>query len=537
MSTRATVGTVSSQPFAPPRRAANMPSLQGSSPVDRFDGDPTDPAPPTPPPSPDPPAPPPPPSNPQPGSQSIGDPYYPQLGNGGYKSQHYTVDIDVDPQSNAVNGSTTLDATATQDLSAFSLDFRGFDVAKVTVNGKDATFSRQDSKLVITPADALHNGDNFSVNVAYSGNPGPVSSEAIPMTVGWKNFGNAISVDCEPDGASAWVPCNDHPRDKATWTFKVSVPDGYLVAANGVAKDPVSADGKTTYQFDMNTPMASYLGTVQIGSQYLHEETVSKGGVPISNYFPSDMADACRTDVQNVGDMIDYFSTLMGPYPFEKYGNFILAADGLVGGALECQSMSIFDNGFITGDNSNDIVFAHELMHQWTGDSTSVENWKDIFLNEGWASYGEWLWIEKTQGSEAVDSRARQVYDWLQTRQIDKTNDVPQPQAVKELLLPVRGRQLGKSVPHASISIGNPPPDDLFDEQVYLRGGLTLYALRKKVGDDAFFSGVKDYIANFKNGNASIDDFQKCIEKSSGTDLHDFFQGWLYQPELPAFPS
>lgn len=477
-------------------------------------------------------------STPQPGTDGMADPYYPQLGNGGYDAQHYTIDLSVDVDGNRVQGTSTMDATATQDLSAFNLDFRGFDIAKITVNGADAQFSRDDGELTVTPSQPLQNGRPFQVAVNYSGKPQPFDSQAIAFTVGWKKYNGGASVDSEPDGASSWFPVNDHPRDKATYTFKIDVPKGYTVAANGTLQQTEDHDDRTRFTWEAKDPMASYLATVQIGD-FVRQDETSPSGVHIRNYFPPDRADAAKYDFGRTGEMIEHFGKLFGPYPFEAYGAVVIPRS-MVGGALECQTMSIFDPFVVSGDRSTENVIAHELTHQWFGDAVSVKNWKDIWLNEGFASYGEWLWQEKTQGLDSVKQTAHEVYDWLKGtgREIageghpDQAKDVPE--CVRKLL---QARRHGLSQQASGpIKIGEPPRDDLFNELVYVKGALTLYALRQTVGDDAFFSGLQTYFSQFRGGNAEIADFQSVMEKASGHPLGDFFKGWLYQTEVPPLP-
>jgi aminopeptidase N len=477
------------------------------------------------------PAPPDPPPTPTPGADGIGDPYFPQMGNGGYDAQHYTVDMSVDVDANTVQATTTMDARATQDLSSLNLDLRGFEVSKVTVNGGDAKFSRKDGELTVVPAEALKAGDDFQVAVQYSGEPEPWQSQGVSFEVGWKKYDGGISVDCEPDGASSWIPVNDHPRDKASYTFKIDVPSGYQVAANGTLVATEDHDGRTRFTWDAKDPMASYLAMIQIGD-YQRQDDSGPNGLPIRNYFPPRLADAAKYDFGRTGEMIDYFGQLFGPYPHEAYGAVVIPRSE-VGGALECQTMSIFDPFVVTGDRSYENVVAHELTHQWFGDGVSVKNWKDIWLNEGFASYGEWLWQEKTQGADSVRQTAREVYDWLAGR--GRASAVEPPSSVRKMLAAHR-HGLDQHT-WGPIQIGAPPSNDLFDEQVYMKGALVLYALREKVGDSAFFDGMRSYFGQYKGGNAEIADFQAVMEKTSGQPLGDFFQSWLYQTDMPPFPA
>ncbi|MHB2018986.1 MAG: M1 family metallopeptidase [Candidatus Xenobia bacterium] len=526
---------------------------------------------------------------PQPGANGIGDPYYPNLGNGGYLADHYDVSVVVDMDHQSIQGTTVMDAKATQDLSAFSLDLSGFDVSQVTVNGAPATVARQDEKLVVTPSAPLHQGDPFQVAVSYSGTPQATQEGGAPEAVGWKFYDGGAAVVGEPNGAHNWFPVNDHPRDKATYTFHVTTPPGWTVAANGTrtgvvqnaeaagplrhtfprqplrpqaAEHPETpgrlAGGTTTTNWNCASKMAPYLATLQIG-HFTEDDSTGPNGLPIRNFFPTDVADQAKYDFGRTGEMIDTFSKLFGPFPFEAYGGTVVGGDGLVGGALECQTNSVFDGFVVTGDRSNENVIAHELTHQWFGDNVSVKNWKDIFLCEGLASYGEWLWAEHTDGADAVKSKAHQVYNYLggsrqpgasndaggllgahlpvreqQNAQVGRGGSGAPPPAVTDLL---KAAHHGRS-PHVRgrIEIGQPPADDLFDEQVYLRGALTLYALRATIGDQAFFAGLQAYQKKFAGGNAEIQDFINVMQDASKQDLTSFFNGWLFSTSLPQLP-
>lgn len=473
---------------------------------------------------------------PTPGSDGIGDPYFPLLGNGGYDARHYTIDLSVDPVRNRIAGTSTMEAAATQDLSAFNLDFRGFDIDRITVNGAEATYSRKDGELTVVPSAPLLAGEDFSVAVTYRGEPVPWPSQGVPARVGWKRYDGGTSVTSEPDGSSSWFPVNDHPRDRATFTLSIDVPEGYTVAANGQLVAQENHEGRTRFVWDARDAMVPYLATVQVGDFVRRDET-GPNGLPIRNYFPPSKAEDAAYDFGRTGEMISHFSSLFGPYPFETYGATVIPRS-LVGGALECQTMSVFDPFVVTGDRQYEFVVAHELAHQWFGNLVSVENWKDIWLNEGFASYAQWLWMEKTDGAAAVDQEARDVYDWLK-RSLGQGADAVQevPLAVQRLQIAQHHHDHERGTSATAIPIGAPPPRELFSSQVYQKGGLVLYALRKEVGDTAFFNGLRAYVAEHAGKNAAIADFQAVMERESGKPLATFFDTWLYQTQLPPFPG
>jgi aminopeptidase N len=447
-------------------------------------------------------------SNPQPGSSGMGDSLYPDFGNGGYDVESYLLDITVhDVETSDLSAATTIEAKATQDLISFNLDFIGFEITKLTVNQEAAEFSRNGQELTITPAQPLAKDELFTVVVEYQGVPNEMNSFALPVEMGWLKFEGGIYVLSEPDGAATFYPVNDHPLDKALFTFRVTVPEPYEVAANGVLKEKIDNGETTTYFFALRDPMASYLATINIGD--FDEETMtSPSGIPIRNYYAATLPDGVNKPFARQGEMLDYFSEVFGEYPFEVYGSLVVNTDS--GGlALENQTMSIYGADVIDLEDiaGTEDTVAHELSHQWFGDSISVADWGDIWLNEGFATYSEGLWIEHLDGRAGLDEWVKGVYGEV------------------------------ASAPESFVAPGKSPADDLFNWGVYYRGGLTLHALRLEVGDEAFFKILKTYYDRYKSGNATTEDFIAVSEEISGKDLKEFFDGWLYQDKLMPIPE
>lgn len=453
------------------------------------------------------------PSTAAPGASGLGDSLYPGFGNGGYDVQHYAIDLNVsDVATSTLKGITTIEATATQNLSSFNLDFIGFDIEGITVNGKPATFSRDGQELTIAPLEALSEGDPFTVEVQYSGSPEQITSVAIPVPTGWVIFDGGSYVLSEPDGAANYYPVNDHPLDKASYTFRVTVPEPFEVAANGVLEQTIDNGDTTTYVFDARDPMASYLTTVNISQFDLQTET-PPSGVPIRNYFGEGISSNLLEPFALQPAMLEYFTKLFGPYPFELYGSVVMNTE--TGSALETQTLSIFgldqlgrtpvySGGFSA---STEEIVAHELSHQWFGDSVALADWSDIWLNESFATYSQGLWIEGSQGRAALDQ-------WI----INKYNTVVD--AIDQLVPP-----------------GLPPADDLFNSGVYEWGALGLHALRLEVGDETFFKILQTYFDRFKGGNVRTQDLIDVSEAVSGRELSDFFDRWIYSTTIPPIPQ
>ncbi|HET9492940.1 MAG TPA: M1 family metallopeptidase, partial [Chloroflexia bacterium] len=400
------------------------------------------------------------------------------------------------------SGTMTLQARATRDLTAFNLDFDGFDISSLLVDGAPAQYDRNDAELSITPPTPLANGQEFTVAVAYSGNPSGRDGEGSIFERGWTRYEDGVFVASEPAGAHAWYPVNDHPCDKATYTIIMTVQKPWVVAANGLLKATEDRGDRTTYRWEASDLTASYLVTVQI-ADFVREEQRGPNGLPIRNYYPRGEGGDNPGEVFNrTPEMIEFFNSVFGPYPFEAYG--VAVADVDLFFALETQTMSLFVRNFLGGGGGGfegEATVAHELSHQWFGNSVSLERWKDIWLNEGFATYSQWLWDEHNSGASALQDQVRGAYRALEAA------EPPPP--------------------------GDPPQSDLFNMGVYIRGALVLQALRVEVGDDAFFRILKTYAERFKYSNASTEEFIAVAEEQSGKQLDALFDAWLYDPDLP----
>ncbi len=439
--------------------------------------------------------------NPPSGPETIGDTFYRGLGNSGYDVQHYDLDISVNMETKEISATAALNATTLRRLDAFNLDFQGLNVAKVTVNGAEAQYKRDGHEMTITPPGLMAENSTFQVVVVYNGVPSAQEIDESPIKEGWNSYEGGVYVASEPSGAATWYPVNDHPCDKATYTMRITVPKPYDVAANGLLRETIDNGSTNTFVWETSNPVASYLVTVNI-ADYDRVEEKGPSGLLIRNYFPATWPQAQRNSFADTAEIIEYFNTIFGPYPFEAYGVVVVDLD--LGFALETQTMSLFGKNVGLGRASAGEVVAHELSHQWFGDSVSLQTWKDIWLNEGFATYAQYLWLEHKEGKEAFENQMRGVYSFAEN------GDFPPP--------------------------GNPPPDDLFNPSVYVRGALTLHALRKEVGDGTFFNILRTYTERYKYGNATTDDFISLSEEVSGKDLRKFFAGWLDAENMPPLP-
>jgi Peptidase family M1 domain/Peptidase M1 N-terminal domain len=651
------------------------------------------------------------------GSSGLGDPYFPLDGNGGYDVQHYDLALTYDPATDKLTGVATITATATQNLSAFNLDFIGMRLRSLTVDGASARTQRRGQELTVKPAGGLTNGSTFTVVARYDGVPQAIE---VPFHMGFLPTEDGTIVQGEPHVAATWFPANDHPRDKAAFTFHISVPAGLEAIANGVLTDQQTSGGWTTYDWNAVEPMAPYLAmiavddfevnsyradgiaywdaldadlmaplapavTPQVGVQFLWSQiadlsykrlsrtlTVPAGGAQLSiqvnrdtegffdflfveartaggedwttlpdlnghtsqevgdcpfiadiNPFlfhyltpvlvdpgdPNDpdddfyscdpvgtsgswnaasglgdgwetwtvaLADANGAarqvevsityasdpfvqgrgvildeldvstgegstgfepdadpldgwttpeapdgsgpnentwtvadfvpEVPGIGagalqsfdnqpEIIAWESGIFGAYPFSASGG-ILHDGSQVGFALENQTRPNYSPFFFGPGEGNDYVVVHELAHQWFGDYLAVDSWNETWLNEGFATYAEWMWAERVGDFTPADA-----WDFFASFPADDE--------------------------FWAFAIGDPGIDGMFAGQVYDRGALTLHALRREVGDHRFFEIVEQWVITQGGGTVTTRELIDLAEAIYNKDLDPLFAEWL----------
>jgi aminopeptidase N len=439
-----------------------------------------------------------------PGSTTSADPYFPHAGNGGYDVQHYGLRLAYDPTTGRLDGTAVITLTATADLDSFSLDLRRLNATSVLIDGKRATFEQLPpderglgGELVVRARPKLKAGTTHEVTVVYGGVPGqPLDIEEAPY--GFYSFPDGAFVANEPDGAATWYPVNDVPTDKATYDFVITVPQGKTAIANGdLVGTPTTAAGRTTFVWRAADPMASYLSTASVGDYVMTAET-TVDGLPIWNFVETDLTPAnlarTRASLALQPAMIDFFSGVFGPYPFTSFGAIV--DDNSVGYALETQTRPIYSRV------ASEATVAHELAHQWVGNSVTPETWPDIWLNEGFATYAEWLWDEE-QGRGTPQERFEEIY-----------------------AIPAED-EFWATPP------GDPSAEDLFNAATYDRGAAALQALRVTIGDPAFSTLLRRWATENEDGNVTTADFVALAETVSGQQLDEFFQIWIYTPGKP----
>jgi aminopeptidase N len=433
---------------------------------------------------------------PSPGASGLGDPFFPSAGNGGYDVSRYQLAIRYQPSGNRMRARARISATATQDLASFDLDYRGPKITSLTVGGADAPFDRQGQELVITPPMPIASGAPIEVEVAYRGHPREVTDpDGSPD--GWITTDDGAFVAAEPQGAPTWFPCDDYPTDKASFALRLTVPRGTAAISNGTLAKHTRRGGWERWDWVERQPMAPYLATATIGRFQIRRGRTA--GIRSVVAVDPREAHASKPALELMPRILRLFKRLYGPYPFRQVGAVVDRAPS-VGYSLETQTRPVFDRA------PDDVVLAHELSHQWFGDSVSLERWPDMWLNEGFATWSEWRWAQANGGI----STARQF--------------------AKFARMPARRAEIWAPPPAA---IG--APKRLFAGSVYIRGAMALEALRQRIGNRAFYATLRAWVASHRHSNAGIDQFIALAEAQSGQQLDDLFSSWLYQPGKPAF--
>jgi aminopeptidase N len=438
------------------------------------------------------------PASPNPDRSS--DPYLPEFGNPGYRVSRYDLEIEYKVNSNRLAGRAEITAVATEPIKRLAFDLSpSLSAAKVSVNGRRAArFAQRGGKLEITLPDIAPAGAALSVSVRYAGTPKPIRSQW--GEVGWEELTEGVLVGSQPNGASSWFPCDDTPAAKAAYRIAITTDSPYYAVSNGVLVSKRVAAAHTTWVYEETAPMAPYLATVQIGRYELLK--IADKPVPIRAAVPPRLAKEFKVSFRRQEQIMRAFTRWFGPYPFPQY-TVVITEDPLEI-PLEAQGVSIFGSNHCDGSLTSERLVAHELAHQWFGNSVTLSRWRDIWLHEGFACYSEWLWAQEC-GAATTQDMAAKYY----------------------LKLAASPRNL---------LLGDPGPKLMFDDRVYKRGALTLHALRAQIGDPAFFGLLHEWTAEHWHGSATTEEFISMAAKYSPAPLRELWQKWLYHTPLPPLP-
>ncbi|WP_277040426.1 M1 family metallopeptidase [Actinacidiphila oryziradicis] len=446
----------------------------------------------------------------------VGDRLFPQLGNPGYDVLNYDIAFDYHGNDKPLDAVTSIDARATDTLRRFDLDFARGNVRSVQVNGRPARYATEHEELVITPEAPVPEGSRLKVTVAHTSDP------TAGTDGGWVRTPDGLAMANQADAAHRVFPCNDHPSDKARFTFHVTAPKDLTVVANGLPESARTDEhaATTTWTYRTSQLMATELAQVSIGRSAVIHRT-GPHGLPLRDVVGA--ADRALLDrrLAMTSGQIEWMERQVGPYPFETYG--ILSANTNTGFELETQTLSLFERRVLLApEPAAAPVMVHELAHQWFGDSVSPATWSDLWLNEGHATWYQVLYAVEKYGAKLDGATVD-----------DKLANL------------MRGAYQGDNrVRREGGPPANPLPPDpanaklgIFRSNVYAGGALALYALRQEIGAGPFQRLERAWVARYRDGNASTADFIALASETAGRDLSGFLRGWLYGAATPPMPG
>ncbi|WP_457254779.1 M1 family metallopeptidase [Pedococcus sp. P5_B7] len=430
------------------------------------------------------------------------DPYLAGHGDLTFDVDRYELALDYKVDTNHLAGRATLVCRAVESIERLHLDLHALRVSKVTVDGHaPRKYAHRAGRVVLQPQAKLEAGQEFTVVISYSGHPTTVPGP--DGGAGWEELSDGVIVAAQPDGAPSWFPCNDRPSSKASYRFEVSTPPGYRTVANGDLLTVRTTSSRVVWVYDQPEPMAPYLATLQIGR---YRRTVLDGS-PVAMAVEASAGQTVEAHkaLARQPEMMSTFIDLFGPYPFAAYT--VVVTDDVLEIPLESQTLSTFGSNHLRKDWEAQRLIAHELAHQWFGNSVTAAQWRDIWLHEGFACYSEWLWSEASGGPAA---HLMAVDHWKRLAA-----------APQDLVLADPKRPL------------------MFDDRVYKRGALLLHALRLSIGDECFFDLLRDWAATNRHGTVTTDQFVSAATTAAGgvDEVRVLLHDWLYETALPPLPA
>jgi aminopeptidase N len=420
--------------------------------------------------------------------------------------QHYIFRVTVSDENDEIAGETTVSVRFVKDgVASFWLDLasaangKGMTVSEVTSAGAAVKFAHQAGRLTIQLDAPAKAGELREYTVKYRGIP------ADGLKFPKNKFGDRTFFSVNwPDKAHEWLPTVDHPYDKATSEFIVTAPAKYQVVANGLLQEEFDlGDGRRRTHWKQSVPIATWLNNIGV-AEFSSRHFAQAAGVPLQSWsFPKDRENGIVTLEEPLRQSIEFYADHIGPYPYEKLAGVEAAG---MGGGMEHASEIFFGERSINGRPGLGLV-SHETAHQWFGDSVTESDWDDVWLSEGFATYFSSLTIEHYEGRDAL---------------------VRQMKANRTRIFTTE-----KRMPDVAV-VQTKPWNGIPNQIVYQKGGWSLHMLRGELGNDKFWTGIREYYRRYRDSNATTANFEQVMEETSGEDLRWFFQQWLYHPGSPA---
>jgi aminopeptidase N len=431
-----------------------------------------------------------------------------------WRPTHYLVNITLNDQlSEITSASVRIYATILKPTRAIDLDFGELKVNRVSINGKEVSFTHQNGKLLFTLAEDATPGTSLVLGVDYQGKP----KDGLILTTD-KDGKPAVIGDNWPDRVHHWIPTLDHPSAKATITFNVTAPAGQEVVANGRLDNvETTGTGQRTWTYSEGVPVPPYCMIIGVG-QFAKIEPAERALTPLSYYVPVSERELAQKGFSSAIPSVEFFTEKVAPYPYEKLA-LIVGATRF--GGMENSSAIVFTSNLFSRNSSvsmskafgvpfgNVTLIAHEIAHQWFGDSVTESTWSDLWLSEGFATYFAGLFVQRYEGEEAFQRYMRDAA--ASAFAYEKKKRTPIFDRDTESLM------------------------GLLNANNYQKGAWVLHMLRSNLGDDVFFRGIRAYYESHKNSVASTEDLRGALEKASGKNLRAFFTRWVYDSGHPQY--
>lgn len=430
--------------------------------------------------------------------------------------RHYQFGITLSDASDTIRGEAVLDVAMLQagadavtlDLIGAQPDGTGMTVTAVTEEGEPVSFLHGGDRLTITLPRPAAAGARHRFTVTYEGVP------ADGLIIATNKHGDRTFFgDNWPTRGRNWLPAVDHPSDKATVEWVVTAPDHYQVVGNGrLVEETDTGDGRRLTRWRSDEPLAlkiMVIGVARFAVAHLPEES----GVPVESWvYPQDR-EAGFFDLARTTTALDVFERMLGAYPFEKLAG--VQSTTRFGG-MENASNIFYDQDAITGARTMEALIAHEVAHQWFGNAVTETDWPHLWLSEGFATYLTDVYFERVYGRDRMAQRLQNERAAVLAMNLAMNEEAP--------LLPV-------------LDTLTADPLGLLNANSYQKGAWVLHMLRREVGDDAFFEGLRLHYARYRGRNASTDDFRRTMEEVSGEGLGPFFDQWLRRADEPAIEA
>jgi len=431
-----------------------------------------------------------------------------------WRPTHYTVNITLsDRLTEITEARTTIDIETLKQTSRIDLDFGDLATDSVQLGDQSVPFTHKNGLLQVQLREPVVAGRKIRLTVAYHGKP----KDGLILTNDKDGRPSAIG-DNWPDRVHHWIPSFDHPSAKATVTFNVTAPSTEIVVANGkLYGPPTVANGNRIWTYNEAVPIPPYCMIIAVG-QFAMINSVCQSVTPLTYYVPQSDAGTAQLGFAPAAPSVQMFSQTVAPYPYEKLA-LIVGATRF--GGMENSSAIVFTSTLFNANPTAKLsprfgiptgivdVVAHEIAHQWFGDSVTESTWSDLWLSEGFATYFAALFIQKHDGEEEFRKHMQQAAEASFAYE-------------KKRLAPIFDRET----------------EDLFallNANNYQKGGWVLHMLRSRLGDDKFFRGIRMYYEQHKNSNASTEDLRAALEKTSGENLRSFFARWIYDSGHPRY--